>query len=99
MKKAENNPDPQFNFSTERYSYGPDGSRVLVIERQRRGLLKDEVMRFKKEKEPFKPDNRLALTTLCKVLRAQLDAAQLPTDQWPVVPIEQDFGYYPHKHG
>jgi hypothetical protein len=100
MKKAEKDRDPPLSSAIERYTYGPDGSRILVIERQRRGFLKDEVLQLEpKAKEPVKPNSRLALTTLCQVLRAELDAAELPTDKWPVMPIELDFGYDPQDHG
>jgi hypothetical protein len=100
MKKAEKDRDPPLSYAIERYTYGPDGSRILVIERQRRGFLKDEVLKLTpRAKEPFKPDARLALTSLCQVLRAELDAAELPTDKWSVTPIELDFGYDPLDHG
>jgi hypothetical protein len=100
MRKLEKDQDPPLSSLQERYTYGADGSRILVIERQRRGFLKDEVLRLEpKSKEPFKPDSRLALTTLCKVLRAELDAADLPTDEWEIMPIELDFGYVPEEHG
>jgi hypothetical protein len=64
MKKAEKDQDPPLSSAEERYTYGPDGSRILVIERQRRGFIKDEVLRFEpKAKEPVKPNSRLALAT------------------------------------
>jgi hypothetical protein len=98
--KAEKDQDPPLSFAEERYASGPDGSRILVIERQRRGFIQDEVLRFEpRAKEPVKPNSRLALTTLCQVLRAELDAAELPTDKWPVIPIELDFSYDPQDHG
>ncbi len=100
MKRVEKHQDPPLSSATERYTHGPDGSRILVIERQRRGFLKDEVLRLEpKTKEPFKPNSKLALATLCQVLRAELDTAELPTDKWPVMPIELDFGYDPQDHG
>src|SRR6266436_512692 len=69
MKKGKNPDDPPFRFSEERYTYGPEGERVLVIETQRRGFLRDEVFRMVPP-QPFKPDSRRALSVLCHMLRA-----------------------------
>jgi hypothetical protein len=98
MKGKKKKEEPPFQFSETRYTHGPEQDRVLVIETQRRGFLKDEVVRIVPP-QPFRPDSRLALTALCRVLRAELDKSDLPTDEWPVMPIELDFGYVPEEHG
>jgi hypothetical protein len=98
MKEGKNQEDPPFRFREERYTYGPEQDRVLVIEIQRRGFLRDEVFRMVPP-QPFKPDSRRALSVLCHMLRTELDRSNLPTDEWPVMPIELDFGYVPEEHG
>ncbi|WP_454624161.1 hypothetical protein [Bradyrhizobium cenepequi] len=39
------------------------------------------------------------MVALTDQLRAHLDAKELPTDKWPITPIELDYGYVPEEHG
>jgi hypothetical protein len=100
MAKGEHD-DPPLK-SVVGYSYSPDGMPRLTITRRERGFLSDvEIREFKetKPKQPIKPDGTLALDALGKQLRDYLDSVGLPTDKWPVTPIELDFGYEPAEHG
>jgi hypothetical protein len=74
----------------------------VVVTRRKRGFLVDiHVSDTSKTrwKPPFRPDGRQALLALTRQLREHLDARGLPTDKWPITPIEQDFGYDPKAHG
>jgi hypothetical protein len=100
MAKGEND-DPPLK-SVVGHSYSSDGMPKLTITRRERGFLSDvEIREFEetKPKQPIKPDGTLALNALGKQLRDYLDSVGLPTDKWPVMPIELDFGYDPAEHG
>ena len=100
MKHSKKEEEPPFRYSEVRYSYGQDGGHHLVVQRQRRGFLTDEVVRVEPPlAKPLKPDPKVLLSELQKDLRAELDEKELPTDEWPVTPIELDWGYDPKEHG
>ena len=77
-----------------------DGLQYVV--RRRRGFLQEYDFRRKTKARtngPSKPNGRVAMTALADQLREHLDSVGLPTDKYPVMPIEHDFGYDPEDHG
>lgn len=92
--------DPPLESVVERKDSTKDGP--LIIERHRRGLLSDtQVSEATNRRWPkrFEAGGKAALIELASSVRAQLDAADLPTDKWEVMPRELDFGYFPEEHG
>lgn len=70
--------------------------------KHRRGLLSDvQVSEDANKRWPKRLEmgGKAALIELASSVRAQLDAADLPTDKWEVMPREFDFGYVPEEHG
>jgi hypothetical protein len=99
MAKDEHNELPLQSVMELAYSE-EEGS--LIVTYRKRGFLSDlDVSNTKKTrwKPPFRPDGKVALTALGKRLRGHLDARGLPTDKWPVMPVESDSGYNPKEHG
>jgi hypothetical protein len=83
-------------------SYSEKTGPLIVTHRQR-GFLIDleatDIKKARRTKPSFRPNGTVALDALRQRLRRQLDASGLPTDKWPVTPIELDFGYDPKEHG
>jgi hypothetical protein len=99
MAKDEHNELPLQSVMELAYS---EEEGPLIVTHRKRGFLSDlDVSNTKKtiRKPPFRPDGKVALTALGKRLREHLDARGLPTDKWPVMPVEFDSGYNPKEHG
>ncbi len=81
-------------------SYSKDG--FIVVSHRKRGFLRDiEVVDAseKLHKPIFRPNGKVALMMHAERSRAHLDAKDLPTDKWPVMPRELDGGYVVEEHG
>jgi hypothetical protein len=75
---------------------------VVFVIRRNRGFL-SEVSVSDNEGRKWRPLTRAeaksALSALASKLRNHLDAKDLPTDKWPVMPLELEQGYVPEEHG
>ena len=92
--------DPPLQSVVEQIYSIEDGP--LTVAEHARGFLFDiQVSETTRKRWPkrFKLGGRVPLTALASRLRAQLDAADLPTDKWEVMPRDLDFGYSPEEHG
>jgi len=86
--------DPPLRFAKElAYESG-----WLIVTHQARGFLIDQEFQAPRG-QLFKRDARESLLALCGLLRKHLDSVELPTDKWPIMPIELDYGYNPSEHG
>jgi hypothetical protein len=79
-----------------------ESGRCIIVRENVRGLLKDTEVRVE-QPEIVSPDRfvlpyRTAIEALCEELRAVLDKADLPTDRYPIIPFELDYGYEPLEH-
>ena len=92
--------EPPLEVETVKMYLDQDGLQRVV--RRRRGFLQEYDFRRKTKARtngPSKPNGRAAMTALADHLRGHLDSVGLPTDNYPVMPIEHDFGYDPEDHG
>jgi hypothetical protein len=72
---------------------------VIVAHRKRGFLLDVHVIETKKKRGPLRLDAKEILLALTGRLRAHLDGRGLPTDKWPIMPVELDGSYDPKEHG
>jgi hypothetical protein len=87
-------------YSETRYEH--DSGRRMIVRKNVRGLLQDVEVRVEQPEilspQRFIPPFKIAIEALCEELRAILDAADLPTDRYPIMPFELDYGYEPLEH-
>jgi hypothetical protein len=75
---------------------------VVFVTRRSRGFLSEVSVsdnEGKKWRPLTRPEAKSALAELASKLRNHLDAKNLPTDKWPVIPVELEQGYVPEEHG
>jgi hypothetical protein len=92
--------DPPLKETLVALNPGEDGE--LLAKLRTRGFLQEIDVRQEtavRSNGPSERNGRAELTQLRGRLRAHLVTEGLPTDEWPVMPIELDWGYVPDEHG
>jgi hypothetical protein len=99
MKKKDHR-ELHLRYTEARYDH--DSARRMIIRTNVRGLLQDVEVRVEQPEifgpQRFIPPFKILIEALCEELRAVLDRADLPTDRYPIMPFELDYGYEPLEH-